>query len=76
MAFYNHLSSTMQEVSDAADSEKTIAAGDTVYASSPKLETLQGVPLEVVKVREDINMVVVKLPDGKTRSLPLSYVKR
>lgn len=65
-----------QEVSDAADSEKPIAAGDTVYASSPKLETLQGVPLEVVKVREDINMVVVKLPDGKTRSLPLSYVKR
>lgn len=65
-----------QEVSDAADSEKPIAAGDTVYASSPKLETLQGVPLEVVKVREDINLVVVKLPDGKTRSLPLSYVKR
>ena len=66
----------MQEGSKRGVSAKPIAAGDTVYASSPKLETLQGVPLEVVKVREDINVVVVKLPDGKTRSLPLSYVKR
>lgn len=65
-----------QEVSDAADSEKPIAAGDTVYASSPKLETLQGVPLTVVSVNKSLDTAVVKDKNGKCMAVRLSYLKR
>lgn len=61
---------------DAADSEKPIAAGDTVYASSPKLETLQGEPLTVVSVNKSLDAAVVKDKNEKCMAVRLSYLKR
>lgn len=72
--------SASHEVTDASDaeaSEKPISKGDVVYAASPKLDSmLQGVPLKVVAVNERINMVIVQLPNGQSKGIPLSLVKR
>lgn len=72
--------SAPHEVTDASDAEgteKPISEGDIVYAASSKLGSMfQGVPLKVVAVHERINMVIVQLPDGLSKGIPLSLVRR
>lgn len=63
-------------VSDNDDSDSVIVEGDTVYAHSPKLETLQGVPLTVVSVNKSLDAAVVKDKNGKCMAVRLSYLKR
>lgn len=63
-------------VSDSDNSDSVIAVGDVVYAHSPKLETLQGVPLTVVSVNKSLDAAVVKDKTGKCMAVRLSYLKR
>lgn len=68
---------TFQDVvSDSDDSDSVIVEGDIVYAHSPKLETLQGVPLAVVSVNKSLDAAVVKDKNGKCMAVRLSYLKR
>lgn len=67
---------SQERPASVTDSEKPIAAGDTVYASSPKLETLQGEPLTVVSVNKSLDAAVVKDKNGKCMAVRLSYLKR
>lgn len=63
-------------VSDNDGSDDVIVEGDVVYAHSPKLETLQGVPLTVVSVNKSLDAAVVKDKNGKCMAVRLSYLKR